>query len=239
MSETYFIDCDCGNQLRVELFDAGTIKMCPSCGATVKVPSSNKLKELSGDKYPFLRPIEKVRRTVQMGEPPFHGMCHRCCTVRAAYATPCTFTVMAERHVADEGGIRPSMTGGVKFVVGASEEKWETTTFPLLLCEQCQSQFHSDRLFARVNAGLKLVALLGLLVVFLYFAYHNAEVVAALSGIIWLIGVIAWAARFRNTKKLDPFVTKWLQNIRWVPDAIAGEDEFRLTIGASTGIKAS
>lgn len=58
MPNTCYVDCQCGNQLRVELFHAGTDKTCPSCRATVKIPSSDELKELAGDKYPYLRPIE-------------------------------------------------------------------------------------------------------------------------------------------------------------------------------------
>lgn len=91
---------------------------------------------------------------------------------------------MVERHIADDGGIRPSLTGGVNLVVAPSEEMWQTTTFPLLLCERCQMQFQSDRLVARVKAALKLTLYLGLLAAFIYFAYHNAETIAALAGIL-------------------------------------------------------
>jgi hypothetical protein len=62
---------------------------------------------------------------------------------------------------------------------------------------------------------------------------HNAEVIAALSGLLWLMGVIALAARFRQSKKFDPFVTRWLSNIRWVPESIAAEDEYKLSVGRS------
>ena len=231
MPENYFVDCECGSQLRVELFHAGMEKVCPSCSATIRVPSSIELKELSGDKYPFLRPIEKIQRTAQSGEPPFNGVCHGCNAARATYATPCCFDVMMERHVADDGGLRPTLSGGIKLVAAASEEMWQSVAFPLLLCEQCQTRFRSDRNFTRAKAVLGFITLLGLLAAFLYFVYQDAELVAALSGVLWLIGAIAWGARFRDTRKLDPFLTRWLQNIRWVPEAIAGEDEFTLTIG--------
>lgn len=46
-------------------------------------------------------------------------------------------------------------------------------------------------------------------------------------------------ARFRDTKKIDPFVTKWVQNIRWVPEAIAAEDEFKFTIGHTVPLEDS
>lgn len=237
MASNYFVDCECGEQIHVELFHAGTERSCPSCNRAVRVPSSNKLKELVGDNRPFMRAIEKVRTTVQSGEPPFDGRCHGCNNRNAAYSTPFRLNVMVERHVADDGGIRPTITGGVKLFAAASEEFWQTTTFPLLLCQQCQSRFQFDRRFARIKAWGKLAFLLGLLAFFIYFAYHNAEFIAAWSGIIWLIGAIAWAARFRDTRKFDPFVNKWIQNIRWVPEALSGEDEFNLSIGRTTSIE--
>ena len=181
MAETYFVDCDCGSKVRVELFDAGTQKLCPNCKSTIKIPSSNKLKELSGDKYPLLSPIEKLRVTAESGEPPFDGQCHGCSATRAAWSTLCVLQVMVERHVTDEGGIRPSVTGGIKLVASASEETWQRIEFPLLLCEQCQTQFEADRRLAKILGAVKFFALLGLLVTFLYFAYNNSEMIAAFS----------------------------------------------------------
>ncbi len=141
--------------------------------------------------------------------------------------------------MADGGGVRPSLTGGVKLVAAASEEMWQRTTFPLLLCDDCQSRFQSDHRLGRAKGVLKLVGLLGLLIAFLYFAFNNAELVAAFSGIIWLIGAIAWAAQFRQSTKAPSFLLKWISNIRWVPDIIDREDEFELTIGTTTAITAS
>lgn len=235
MAETYSFECECGKLLRVKLFEAGTKKTCPFCQTNVTIPNSTKLKELSGDKHPLLRPIEKIRQTCQLGESPFDGTCHQCQKSLATFQTPCTLNVMVERHVADHGGIRPTLTG-VKLAVGASEEFWQATTFPLLLCQQCQSQFLSDKSSARTKSGIKLLGLLGLLIAFLYFAYNNAELVAVLSGVFWLIGAIALAARFRDNKKLAPYLNKWLSKIRWVPEAIASEEEYKLSIGDSQPI---
>lgn len=167
------------------------------------------------------------------GEPPFDGRCHVCTTADAAVQVPISFNVMVERHIADDGGVRPTMTGGIELVAGAAEELWQSTRFPLLLCERCHTQFQSSQAWAEVKnfaKGLGLVAILG---AFLYFAFHNAAVIAALSGVIWIVGALAWAASFRHNKKLDPFVLHWLSHIRWVPEAIAAEDEYKLSIGKS------
>jgi hypothetical protein len=233
MSEQYFIDCTCGKQLRVELFEAGTQKTCPACGTSVPVPSITKLKELSGDKYPLLGPIDKIRRTLSNDEPPFDGPCHVCGAARADYDVPIHFNVLVERHVEEGGGIRPTIDGGLKLVAGASEETWETTTFPLMLCAQCHARFESEYFRARIRSLIKTFGLVALLGAFLYFAYYNAELIAALVGILSLIGAIAWAAQFRQSKKAPPFIANWLRHIRWATDAIAAEDEYKLTIGQS------
>lgn len=231
MPETYFVECDCGKAIRVELFEAGAEKACPTCNATVAVPASSRLKELSGDRYPMLRPLEKIERTAQLHEPPFDGHCHHCGGTDAAHQIPVTFNILVERYVSDDGGVRPTMTGGVKLVVGEAEEVRQTLTFPLLLCEQCHVQFQSSRSTARLKNGVKLLAVLGLLAAFLYFAWHNAEVIAAVSGLSFLVLVIALAARYRDSRKIDPFVQRWIGDIRWVPEAIESEDEFSVEIG--------
>ena len=138
---------------------------------------------------------------------------------------------MEERHVSDDGGIRPSLTGNVSLVVGKSEEQWQATSFPLLLCDQCLASFQSDQARNKNMRRLKSLALFGLLVAFLYFAYHHAEVVAALAGLAWLIGIIVFAASYRDNKQLDPNTLKWVSKIRWVPEALEAEDEYVLVTG--------
>lgn len=232
MSEAYHVDCECGAKLPVQIFEAGTRKQCSSCAAVVAIPSSDRLKELAGDAYPYLSAIAKVRLTAESGAPPFHGVCH-CCGQRAAFSTPISLDVMVERHVDDDGGIRPTITGGVKLVVSDSEEIWQTTTFPLLLCNSCQQRFQADRFRFRMRSRGKLLMLIGLLILFLYGAYHHLELVAAFSMLFWVVGVLAWAARFRNTKNIDSNLAKWLSGIRWVSEAIECEDEFALAVGAA------
>jgi hypothetical protein len=239
MPDTYIVECECHNKMRVELFQAGTSQPCPSCGATVKIPSSHRLKECSGDKFPFLAAIEKIRVAVESQSAPFDGVCHGCGHVSAAYSTPLNLRILVEREMDHDGKIRPTITGGIKLVAAASRESWQTTTFPLLLCQKCQVDFTSDRFKARIQRYLKVTFSLGLLGAFLYVVYYHAELIAALSGILSIIGAIAWAAGFSHAKEVEPFINSWLRNIRWVPDAISDEDEYQLSIGLSTPIKES
>ncbi len=231
MPEIYSVECDCGRAIRVELFEAGIEKTCPACNATVAVPSATRLKALTGDRYPLLRPLEKVERTAQYGEAPFDGHCHRCGGTDAMYQTPVTIGVLIERHLPGGGGIRPSLIGGFKLTVPEAEELWKATSFPLLLCDQCQMQFEWSRSMARFRNALKFLSLLGLLAAFLLFAWHNAEAIAAAVGLSWLLLVFALFARFQDTRKMDPFLRPWLANIRWIPEALEMEDEYRISVG--------
>ncbi|MEI8378581.1 MAG: hypothetical protein WCJ09_00540 [Planctomycetota bacterium] len=233
MAEKYFIECQCGKRISVELFEAGTTKTCNACNSSVDVPNTSILKERSGDKYPLLRPIEKIRRTLENAEPPFDGFCHVCGDIDAEFQVPIAFDALIERIVRGNGGIRPTLTGDIKLVAGAAEEYWQTTTIPLLLCPQCYSKFQTENSRANTIRNALMVVVLGLFAGFLYFAYFNAEVVAAAAGLLSLIGGIAWVAKFRQTKKTDPFVNRWLSNIRWVPEAIAAVDEYKLIVGTT------
>jgi len=222
----------------VELFQAGTTVACTRCNATQTVPNTSKLKELSGDKYPLLSPLNKVIKTTAKSEPPFDGTCHRCGNERATCQVPIQFDVMVERHVQNEGGIRPTLTG-VELFTGASEEQWQSVTFPLLLCTNCNSDFAKVKSRAAALRTTKNIFLLGLLGAFLYFAYFHLEEVAALVGIISVIGALAWVAKFRDTKKGHHFALPWLKGIRWVPEAIAAEDEYNISVYSSIPYDAS
>ena len=233
MTEHYFVECACGTKLRVELFNAGDTKICPSCKSEVRIPGSTKLKELAGDKYPLLRPIEKIQQTLSSAEPPFDGACHVCSDIPATHQIPVTLSVMVERHVHDEGGLRPTVSGGILLYTGAAEEFWQSTHFPLLLCPRCHARFQTANSRAQIKRVLKTSSLLILGCAFLYIAFYYTEIIAALAGVISLIGGIAWMMQFRHTKRLDSFVLDWLSHIRWVPEALAAEDEYRLSIGKS------
>ena len=139
----------------------------------------------------------------------------------------------------NDGGIRPTIHGGIKLVVAEAEEFSEETTFPLLLCAECYTEFEAAREAANRKRILEIVLLLGLLVAFLIFAYFNAEVVALVSGILWLIGIFAFASRFRDTQKIPRFIIPWVNEIRWVPEALALENDYTMLIGDSEKIKSN
>lgn len=237
MAEKYFVECDCGKRVRVALHEAGTDKACHACHRSVRVPDTITLQQSSGDKYPLLRPIEKIRRTLELGEPPFDGLCHHCEEADAAFQIPIVLDVMVERHVDHDGRIRPTLSGKIKLQAAASEEFREETTFPLLLCAECHTKFKSDKSAASNKNARNLLLVIGLFIAFLIFAFFNAELVAALAGLLSLIGAIAWASQFRDTKKMDPFILSWLNDIRWVPETLALEDEYSLVVGDSTRLR--
>lgn len=230
MTEKYFVECLCGKSIGVELYDAGTTKTCPSCRAIVDVPGLTKLKEMTGDKYPLLRPIEKIRKTLELGEPPFDGVCHVCGNAEAEFEIPITFDVVVKRHIRDGGGIYPTLSG-VTLVAAPAEEFRESTTFPLLLCPQCDAQFESAHWRARIKNMAKTLFLLSILGLFIYYVYQDPEAVMALAGIFSVIGAIAWAVAFRQTKKGDLFINQWINHVRWVPEVMATEDEYKLSVG--------
>ncbi|MFN0050710.1 MAG: hypothetical protein ACKV0T_00875 [Planctomycetales bacterium] len=68
-----------------------------------------------------------------------------------------------------------------------------------------------------------------LLGAFLFFAYHHAKVISALSGIFALVGFLAWVAHLRQNQGVDGYLTQWLERIDWVPEAMAAEEEYSLT----------
>lgn len=230
MSVKYSVSCHCSHRVPVELFQAGTSVMCPSCRSDVRVPDSVTLKASSGDKYPLLSHVEKIRRTLEERESPFDGICHGCGGVRADFEVPTTLQTLVERVIADDGGVRLTLTG-VKLVAGAAEESWQLTSFPLLLCTQCYAKFQAARSFHRFKVVANNLLLFGLLVAFLVMAYFNFELVAALAGLLWFVGLIAWIIGRRGSNKVDPYLRPWLEKIRWVPEALEDAAEFRITTG--------
>lgn len=226
----YRVECQCGHSIPVELWQAGTAVRCGRCNAEAAVPNTITLKEQSGDKYPFLNPLQKIVQTLANEEAPFDGACHGCSDKIATIQVPVTFKVLQERSLDHDGQIRP-MLGGVSLAAAGGEETWQTVTFPLLLCNLCRDRFAAEQRSARIRQVIGQVVALALGVGCLWFAYHNAEVVAAAAGVISLIGGIAWMVMHRLTQTVAPYLEHWLQNIRWIPDAIAGEEEFEITAG--------
>lgn len=236
MPDLYFVECNCGQHLRVELFEAGTTTVCPACRAAVDIPNSVRLKELAGDPYPMLPLLEKVQRAIANGEPPFEGHCHGCDRVPAEYVVPIVFDVLVERQVVGYMGVRPTLTGGIKLTAEPTEETWQTTTIPLMLCSSCHSAFRAAEARVEWAARGKRLAFLGFLVAFLCLAYFQFELAMLLLGLLFVIGYAVWQAGVRPAAALPTYVFPWLEQIRWVPEAIAAEDEFKLAVGPSQPI---
>lgn len=231
MSEEYFVQCDCGSEIRVELFDAGTSKTCPSCQCIVPVPGSDKLKELSGDKYPYLRPIEKLQQALAEGMTPFDGYCHVCSTAHASQQIPILFSAMVERHARNNGGVSPTISGGLAVHMGAAEELWQLTTFPLLLCTNCHSLFESAKSEAKLNGLLNRIMGGAIFCFALYVIARYADATIASMFVIAMLVIARWRMRHTPTKQIDPFALEWINRIRWVPEVLAAEDEYKLTLG--------
>jgi hypothetical protein len=203
---------------------------CGNCKAAVSVPDTVTLKQQTGDKYPYLSPLQKILKTLELEEAPFDGTCHGCGETRAEFQVPIAFEILVERVLDHDGAIRPSL-GGITLVASGGEETWQTVTFPLLLCSQCRDRFDASRRRARTRKALLLTLYAGIAAGFIWFTYQYTEIVAALAGLLWLIAGIAWILRLRRTSTPDRWLTPWLEGIRWVPEAIAAEDEYRLVIG--------
>lgn len=237
MAEKYHIECDCGKRARVELYEAGTDKRCEACQRTIRVPDTITLQQSSGDNYPLLRPLEKILVTLNAGEPPFDGLCHHCETREAGILIPVKLQILIERFMKHDGGIRPTITGGIKLVAAAAEEHWKEVWFPLLLCSDCQKEYIEDREQRKRKRRWELMGLFGLLGAFLVFAYFFAAIIALFSFFFWLLLAFGWASQFRDRKKLQEWQLPWLEEIRWVPEALAMEDEYNLDTGIALDLQ--
>lgn len=239
MAPQYFVSCVCGSPMTVELFEAGTSRICQKCNATIAIPSSVKLQQSAGETSLFLSPIQKLRRAVSLREAPFDGPCHCCQKAQASVMVPVILKIMDERHVAHDDIIGAGVAGGLKFVVAPAVEHWANTVIPLMLCDDCHQQFRRAAVQNGVWKNAMRLGMTGLGIAGVYFVWHNNEQLAWTAACAWLTGALIWAFRSTNTKKVDAFVVKWLQRIRWVPDILAAEDEFRIMVGSPTPIVAA
>ena len=236
--DVYEVECDCGQRLSVELHEAGTRKNCPGCRGTVIVPDTVKLKQAAGDPYPLLSARQKIRWTLEAGEPPFDGRCHNGCQRPATRETQCRLEILEQRIVDDDqNGVFPTITGGLSFRAAATEEQWNTLFVPLWLCESCQQQFRRDRKRARWLGFCKQSGLLGIFGAFVAWVMVDPQQVAAMAGLFSVIGGVAWIARFQLTTQECPTTGTYLRRIRWMSELLDGEDEYRLTAAKAKKIR--
>ena len=146
---------------------------------------------------------------------------------------------MDERQVAHDDVIRAGTMGGLKFVIAPAVEHWASTIIPLMLCDGCYQQFRRAAVLNRVQKNAMRPGVAGLGVAGVCFAWHNNEQLAWAAASAFLAGMLIWAFRSTKTKKVDAFLLQWLCRLRWVPDILAAEDEFRIIVGTPTPIVSS
>lgn len=226
----YSVTCPCGTTIEVNIWQSGTSVPCPRCAVDVRVPDSITLKRQSGDLYPHLGALEKIERTRDEREPPFHGVCHNCNKSRAQWVVPIRLDILTERHLRNDGGVSLGVTGLVLTAAGG-EEYWKSVPIPLLLCTECYGRFQHSRKYGTAEEVLMGIGCLFLLAILVVIVWMFAEVFAAFSGLVWIVGAIAWALSKRGGVKMPNFIRPWLRKIRWLPEVLSKEDEYRVTVG--------
>lgn len=223
----YYVDCECSKLICVELFQAGTDVTCPKCGDSVAVPSSSKLKEMSGDKHPFASPLERAAIALKNGEVPFTGQCQRCDLKPAEFQQVIDFTFLKKRFLNHDGGVE--ITGrGIGLVAGAStEEDWGQFSFPLLFCKPCLHEFRDESrqgalqfIASRVAAFVGMALLFAILVLLcLALPFVGVSLAVFLFWRLW-----EWKSR----KRAHQPTLSLISELEWIGDAIRGEDEYVL-----------
>jgi hypothetical protein len=230
MDSQYFTECQQGHRVPVELFQAGITVICPVCKSETSVPNTLTLKKNSGDKYPLLVPIDKIRRQIEAKEPPFDGICVACDAAAAEVAVPIIYRSLIERVLDNDGGIRLGLTG-IQFTASGGVESWDIAEIPLLLCDPCFRSFEIEHRFQKQKRRALSISLMLLLIGFLALCYFQMELVAALSGLLWIVGLFAWIAGLQGKKRVDPCLEITLKKIRWLKDAVAQSTELELSVG--------
>ncbi len=235
MAEKYPVPCACGAAIQVKLTDAGLTLPCTACGGSIIVPSSAKLKESSGDRRPFLSPYEKVRQAFFAHEPPFDGVCHHCSSAKATHHTPITVSALADRAEIKRATIRPTI-GGIQISTPTYEETWESLTFPLLLCDDCQSKFVEQRTQSSPAwPWLAAFAGLGLVGLALFLLFGEMAVISLLSLVFAgaFYGFFVWRMLPPKVQRGDWSIRPWISRIRWVPELIDTGGEMAISVGRS------
>ena len=197
-----FVNCSCGARVPAETWDCGLDKTCTSCGGAVRIPDLITLKSLNGDRYPGLSAIQKIKRTVELLEPPFDGFCHVCGHNRASQSRQVTLHFLQERVIENDGGIRLTPLG-VSLEVGGTIEYRQQILFPFHLCNQCHVEFERSRAeaVARANRSFVLKAV-GLIAVIFGLAMglmsENMFIATVTIGVVLpvvsIVGRFAWIA---------------------------------------------
>lgn len=147
---------------------------------------------------------------------------------------PIHFDVVVERHIQDES---PVQLRGVDLaiVVPAAEELHETTEFPLLLCHRCLEEFRSEMNGESTTRWITRICLVIIGVSAAIFCARRVPGLVDLLGrafwLIWIAGALIVIRMTQRRKTINNVLGTWVKKIRWVPEALAVEDEFKLTAG--------
>jgi hypothetical protein len=236
MPESYFVECACGASVPVELWKAGSTVPCPRCREAVKVPNSVQLKLQSGDKYPHLSLLQKIKRTSENREDPFQGNCHCCLKNHAEFRVTVIIQDLKERAINEpEHPVVPIIT---PFSIGVSlrkgeitDETWETATVPVLFCVDCHNDYERSIHWRRIRKVFMYACILGVLIgVPLLYWSSTIEPVFTIGGSCILAAVVYFMLSPRDeSHPLFGIINK----IRWMGDCLRTSMEYRLVIGKS------
>ena len=232
--EMYKVQCHCGGSVAVGLHQCGLDLPCPACGIVVRIPDNITLKTLNEDPYPSLRYIEKIQCAARDHIVPFDGACIACGSV-GTNEVPVVFSELMERIIEDDGGVRPGMFGA-KLVVGKGESVFLSTSFPIILCDQCVKHFKKSRPSSYLPIA-KWILFIGIVAAVFQFVFE-----------MWIVTLVATLLvvgnllRFRNTgigavSAIPKWLEKWVQHIRWFPEAAREAMEFHITVGEPRTLK--
>lgn len=232
----YHFNCECGEDIEVELFNAGSNMECPSCHRSVSVPSSVVLKKLAGDSHSFLSPIERIAQAVSERSAPFDGTCHRCHSQDASVEIPMDFTFLVERQVEDDGP--HASPAGIVFHSGdITSEDWRRLHVPLFLCQQCYRSFDEERRRSETRGSwMVLVYSVGFAVALIVACFISFVLPVTLP----LVLLVFWRIfKFRHRKKIDPYLVRWVSEIPKFGKVIVSEDEYQLSVGVTRSFRRS
>ena len=226
---SYNVPCDCGNALKVELFQAGTELVCPTCRRMVTIPSSLTLQSMANERHPHMSAVDKLRTALNERETPFDGTCQRCRERPAEISRAITWDFLTERIIAGDQGLQPSLRG-VNLVVAEAEEHWESIRFPLLHCQRCDDEFRQEwsrSWWTQLGINVLLAIFAGPLVLMSVLLFVAMPFVSAVAIIL----VVIMYAKFLGRKKVSTYIQKVLTELPVVSTAIQQEDEYRIAVG--------
>lgn len=233
----YYVECQCGEELKVRPGQAGSRLACPACKHELLVPSVSQLKRGAGDDRPYLDAIQRMSKALAERSEPFTGECPFCNGKPAQVSRMVTYQRLTERWVSDREGLQ--LTGlGMAMVVGEAREQWKVLHFPLMFCDDCHSRFVEDWRSSTLKQAGKVLASMLIYVPVVLFAMALAIFLPILS-VALVILVVGMIVRYRTRKKVDPFIRATFSRLPIVKEVLTGQDEYRIEVGPADAIKSA